>query len=425
MHTNVVTNASLYLTGATYSEAFTEQNANGFVIKSEPPEDEMCESGLINQPGYIAENAYEENSMCSSKKAKKGEISQCIYEVFTPNPRSLQKNREEITSNLKFKEDLEGLSELIRDKDKTRVTITENPYEVVSEIQKQNELIRKGSESPRDRRTIRMRPILNSEPMGILEVKRKKGSYHTRKEDVETNVDSQNAKIGADRLYNLQKRVDNYIASRSVGVSVKHVQSPGPKANRSTFDGTNEKNFEKAAANRMLQNSIMSVLAAKAKMKPGPGGMMKELKVKARSTDDDASPAENDKQPKTDGKLQEKKETRRKRIREAVNYMELSDSEDEEKEIGDYLVKKKKNKVKYRYFPPAGIVPDGCKSSYAQTAFARTKTITETLKAGKSNVMVIRKEIPIRHTIYNAKKKSEPGVAAVVVCHPTKPVVKY
>ncbi|KAH3834365.1 uncharacterized protein LOC127878153 [Dreissena polymorpha] len=109
---------------------------------------------------------------------------------------------------------------------------------------------------------------------------------------------------------------------------------------------------------------------------------------------------------------------------------------------------------KKMYFPPAGIVPKGCRSSYATGVIAKPRVVTRTLtdKFGMGLVKVERKIYPARHTLFHPEMPSNskvficdpvtkmavpqklwttnknnglnsPQTKTVVVCHPTKPVV--
>lgn len=109
---------------------------------------------------------------------------------------------------------------------------------------------------------------------------------------------------------------------------------------------------------------------------------------------------------------------------------------------------------KKMYFPPAAIVPKGCRSSYATGVIAKPRVVTRTLtdKFGLGVVKVERKIYPARHTLFQPEMPSNSKVficdpvtkmavpqkmwttnmnngqnssqtKTVVVCHPTKPVV--
>lgn len=75
------------------------------------------------------------------------------------------------------------------------------------------------------------------------------------------------------------------------------------------------------------------------------------------------------------------------------------------------------------YFPPAGSVPSGVNSQYAQGTFLKVKYVTETLTDADGNVTVISKRVPMRPRQFglDERLKNRP---AVYVCHPTAPVVK-
>lgn len=75
------------------------------------------------------------------------------------------------------------------------------------------------------------------------------------------------------------------------------------------------------------------------------------------------------------------------------------------------------------YFPPAGSVPEGVNSQYAQGTYLKVKYVTETIKSADGNVTVISKRVPVRPRQFglDERLKNRP---AVYVCHPTAPVVK-
>lgn len=75
------------------------------------------------------------------------------------------------------------------------------------------------------------------------------------------------------------------------------------------------------------------------------------------------------------------------------------------------------------YFPPAGSVPSGVNSQYAQGTFLKVKYVSETITDADGNVTVISKRVPMRPRQFglDERLKNRP---AVYVCHPTAPVVK-
>lgn len=74
------------------------------------------------------------------------------------------------------------------------------------------------------------------------------------------------------------------------------------------------------------------------------------------------------------------------------------------------------------YFPPAGIVPEGTRSRYAQGSFMKTKFVTESIHDRAGNVTVISKRVPVRPRQFgiDERLKNRP---AIYICHPTAPVI--
>jgi hypothetical protein len=75
------------------------------------------------------------------------------------------------------------------------------------------------------------------------------------------------------------------------------------------------------------------------------------------------------------------------------------------------------------YFPPAGSVPEGVRSRYAQGKFMKVKYVTESTRDARGNVTVVTKPVPVRPRQFGIDERLM-NRPAVYVCHPTAPVVK-
>ncbi|XP_045215830.2 uncharacterized protein LOC123566062 [Mercenaria mercenaria] len=75
------------------------------------------------------------------------------------------------------------------------------------------------------------------------------------------------------------------------------------------------------------------------------------------------------------------------------------------------------------YFPPAGSVPHGVNSRYAQGTYMKVKYVTESIKDSRGNITVVTKPVPVRPRQFGIDERLM-NRPAVYVCHPTAPVVK-
>ena len=75
------------------------------------------------------------------------------------------------------------------------------------------------------------------------------------------------------------------------------------------------------------------------------------------------------------------------------------------------------------YFPPAGSVPEGVRSRYAQGKYMKVRYVTESIKDSQGNITVVTKPVPVRPRQFGMDERLM-NRPAVYVCHPTAPVVK-